>query len=141
MKNPDQPKMMIHHRQWRVYFLLLLTVWLLACTKENEPASEVNTTKINHVVLVWFKADTQTSFIDQVMKKSQKLKSIPQLQALNVGKAISSDRKIVDDTFTLGFHLSFANQTDLNTYIQHPDHIQFVEQLKPNIKKIIVYDF
>jgi hypothetical protein len=61
---------------------------------------------------------------------------------MSLGRAIASDRKIVDDSFDLGIHAVFANQQDMQTYLSHPEHIVFVNQfVKPKLEKLLVYDF
>ena len=67
---------------------------------------------------------------------------IPEIQSLSLGRAISSERKIVDDSFDLGLRLEFANQNDMETYLTHPKHIAFVDTfVKPKLAKLLVYDF
>lgn len=93
--------------------------------------------------MVWFKAGTSQADIEKIMQETKQLKDdIPQIKSLNLGRAIPSNRKIVDDSFDLGIQLQFANQADMETYLTHPKHIAFVKTfVKPKLAKLLVYDF
>lgn len=119
-----------------IYLVLLLS--LFACGQSNTD----NTASINHIVLVWLKADTSIAEINTIIEESKALKSIGGIQSLNIGTAIASERKIVDDSFSLGLHMRFANLKDMNHYLKHPRHVDFVDNfIKPKLEKILVYDF
>ncbi len=130
-------------------FLLgaVLFVWLTACSTSISTTptktEHVTTQSINHVVLVWFKQGTTKADIDEVIQETNKLPAlIPQVKAMSLGRAIASDRKIVDDSFDLGIHLTFANQQDMQAYLSDPKHIAFINKfVKPRLEKLLVYDF
>jgi hypothetical protein len=116
-----------------IYTVLLFSV--IACTPSDR-------TTINHVVLVWLKADTTPAEIDTIIAESQKLTSIDTIESLSIGTAIPSERKIVDDSFSFGMHMRFATQQDMQRYLSHPQHIKFVDTfVKPKLDKLLVYDF
>mgnify|MGYP001943301210 CR=1 FL=1 len=98
--------------------------------------------KLNHVVLIWFKAETSEAYIKTVEQESKELKKIPGVLDLQLGRAIDSKRKIVDDSFHLGLLFQFNSKSELDAYIKHPRHQKFVESyIKGKAKKIVVYDF
>jgi len=116
-----------------IYAVLLFSVF--ACSPSEKTA-------INHIVLVWLKADTTPAEIDTIIAESQKLSSIDTIQSLTIGTAIPSERKIVDDSFSFGMHMRFATQQDMQRYLAHPQHIKFVDTfVKPKLDKLLVYDF
>ena len=129
--------------------LLFLSVFLLvdltACSIQPAKTECVttHTQSINHVVLVWFKQGTTKADIDEVIQETNKLSAlIPQVKKMSLGRAIVSDRKIVDDSFDLGIHFMFANQQDMQAYLSHPKHVAFVNKfVKPRLAKLLVYDF
>lgn len=124
-----------------IFISIFLCFSLISCT--NQPTPESNAKHINHIVLVWFKAGTSQAEVDSVIRETKKLEQyIPQIQSLSLGKAISSERKIVDDSFDLGISLTFKNQADMKVYLSHPKHIAFVKTyVKPKLAKLLVYDF
>ena len=121
--------------------VVLLCLSLISCV--NQPAINSNVKPINHIVLVWFKAGVSQAEINEVIQETKTLKQyIPQIQSLSLGRAIPSDRKIVDDSFDLGIQLQFENQADMDAYLTHPKHITFVKTfIKPKLAKLLVYDF
>ena len=122
--------------RWWIYMVLILS--LVACCDSKNPTSSA----VNHVVLVWLKADTTTEEIETIISETQKLEKIGTIQSLSVGTAIPSERKIVDDSFDLGIQMRFATQQDMQTYLVDPQHVKFIDTfIKPKLQKILVYDF
>ena len=84
--------------------LLLVVVLLAGCESLPERAAD----EIQHVVLVWFNDDVSEQHIQQVIEESYALQqSIPQIRSVRIGRAIDSDRKMVDDSFDIGLVMSF----------------------------------
>jgi predicted nucleic acid-binding protein len=128
-----------------LFLSVVLLLGLTACSTQPTKTESVtiDTQSINHVVLVWFKQGTTTADIDEVIQETNKLPAlIPQVKAMSLGRSIASDRKIVDDSFDLGIHLTFSNQQDMQAYLSHPKHVTFVNKfVKPRLAKLLVYDF
>jgi hypothetical protein len=120
------------HKLKLVCLLLLVT----GCAPMNAGPS------VNHVVLVWLKADTAPEVRESIIEGSRQLKAIPGIRDLRVGKAIPSERPIVDDSFSFGILMRFDSVADMNAYLADPKHVQFVDtQVKPYLEKLLVYDF
>ena len=96
---------------------------------------------IEHVVLCWLKDKNVTDVTALLIEKSQKLRSIPGLVSFRSGDVVKSSRDIVDDSFHVGFVMGFDSKESLDSYITHPTHVSFVnEVLKPVTDKVVVYD-
>lgn len=128
-------------KQWFSLFGLFLVLHLSACSGlQTSPVD--NDASVHHVVFVWLKdSPNKAAHKQQVLVGSEQLRSILGLQSLHVGTAIPSSRKIVDDSFDVGLHMVFASEQAMNTYLKHPVHVAFVKSIKPQIKKLLVYDF
>ncbi len=128
-----------------LFLSVVLLVGLTACSTQPAKTGYVttHTQSINHVVLVWFKQGTTKADIDEVIQETNKLPAlIPQVKTMSLGRAIASDRKMVDDSFDLGIYLTFASQQDMQAYLRHPKHVAFVNKfVKPRLAKLLVYDF
>jgi len=99
-------------------------------------------TKIVHVVLLWLKEPNNEEHIRNVITATKELEQIPEIQELQVGKSIPSDRPIVDDSFDVGLTMIFDSQQSLERYLVHPKHKAAVKSvLRPLTSKILVYDF
>ena len=109
-------------------------------TKQNN-APKKHPSDIHHVVLCWLK-EVSPEIKNNILNESGNLKQIPTLKKLSFGNAIPSNRDIVDDSFDIGLLMIFESKEDMDTYIHHPIHKNFVKNtLKPYLEKVIVYDF
>ena len=97
---------------------------------------------ISHIVVFWLKEDINNSIKDTIISNANRLNQIPGLQSFHIGKMLPSERDVVDNTYDFAFNMTFNSQKDLDFYINHKIHQEFVEKnIKPNIKQIKVYDF
>lgn len=95
---------------------------------------------IHHIVLVWLKLSGSPTYRKQIINESHQLKKIPGVISVNAGRSLVSDRAIVDHSFDVGIDIAFESTEELNYYLTHPDHVQFVERIKPLVERIVVYD-
>jgi hypothetical protein len=54
--------------------------------------------------------------------------------------AESLDRPVNDRQFEVALHVVFRSLADHDLYQQHPRHLQFIEEGKPNWKQVRVFD-
>lgn len=97
-------------------------------------------TGIHHIVLVWLKLSGNPSYRQQIIAESQRLENIPGVISVNAGRSLFSNRDIVDHSFDVGLDITFETTEDLQNYLVHPDHLRFVDGIKPLIERIVVYD-
>lgn len=120
--------------------MIILCIALLACVVTAAEKTQDNT--VIHIVLIWLKDQGNQEHIQQVIDGSNQLREIPGLQEMRVGKSISSDREIVDDSFDVGLYMVFKNEIYLQRYLVHPVRQSVVKKvLIPLSKKIRVHDF
>jgi hypothetical protein len=119
--------------------ILLLT--LPGC--RGLPRGEVDPEqRIHHVVLCWLKEPGNSAQRRQLIEQTRQLRRIPGIRELRVGESIASERSIVDDSFDIGIVMTFDSESDMNWYLQHPQHRWAVqEHILPLTRKILVYDF
>ncbi len=123
---------------FKLFILTLVTMSTLSCQVLFEPPKE----RINHVVVCWLKEPGNKVQQAQLIKVSKSFKKIPGVLEVRAGKMVSSERKVVDSSYDVAILLSFETEKDLQTYLDHPDHVAAVNQiLKPLTSKILVYDF
>ena len=121
-----------------ILIVFLLSIFNSGCSVNQLHPSEQT---IQHVVLVWFKPDTSEKTVNKIIKETRKLKQISGIRDLHVGRAVPSQRSIVDASFDLGIVMSFPDKYTMNQYIHHPRHVDFVKRyVKPHVSRIIVYD-
>jgi len=95
---------------------------------------------IRHLVLLKFKADTAPAQVRAIEVAFASLASkISAVQSLEWGTNNSPEG--LTKGFTHCFNLTFADEAARATYLPHPDHLAFVEQLKPALDDVLVLDY
>ena len=95
---------------------------------------------IRHLVLLKFKADTAPAQVQAIEVAFAALASkISAVQRLEWGTNNSPEG--LAKGFTHCFKLTFADEAARATYLPHPDHLAFVEQLKPMLDDVLVLDY
>ena len=126
----------------RSTFLLITLAFIFngcCCTPVPKPTLQF---PVKHTVFIWLKEPGNLEHRQKIIEASHRFKQIPEVQDVNAGEVIASDRKIVDDSFDVGITLSFASESDMNAYLVHPKHKDAVKNiLKPLVRKIVVYDY
>ena len=96
--------------------------------------------KLQHVVCFKFKAAATAQDIKQVEGAFQALKQqILQVVTLEWGTNISQEKR--DKGFTHCFVLTFKNEKDRDTYIEHPAHKAFGKIVGPVLDDVFVIDY
>lgn len=127
---------------------MLLVLWMVlitgltGCANTVELSTRHDPSVVNHVVLLWFKADLPAQQLVKIKSGTKALAEIPGIIKLSYGKAITGKRRFVDSSFDLGVYMQFRSVAEMRAYQQHPQHVTFFQQqIKPWLKKIKVYDF
>lgn len=95
---------------------------------------------LRHVVSFKFKAGTPPESVQKLVSAFGALPSkISQIRGFEWGTDVSEEG--LAKGFTHLWVLTFDNKADLKTYIEHPDHVAFVAQLKPLLDDVFVFDF
>jgi len=96
--------------------------------------------KLNHVVSFKFKSTATPEDIKKVEEAFQALKKkISQVESLEWGTNVSKENR--DKGFTHCWILTFKNEKDRDSYIQHPEHAAFVKVALPSVDDVFVIDF
>jgi Stress responsive A/B Barrel Domain len=96
--------------------------------------------ELKHAVFLKFKDGAAKADIKKVEQAFAALPSkIDSIKAFEWGLNNSPEKK--DDGFTHCFMLTFDSEEGRKAYLPHPDHLAFVEILKPVLDKVRVLDF
>ena len=97
---------------------------------------------LQHVVLVWLKDAGNAEQRARIIEVSKSFRDIPGVLDVQAGKAITSERDIVDDSFDVGILVVVPDERRLREYLDHPIHQKAKNDvLLPLVEKILVYDF
>ena len=121
-------------------YLLTIIVSVLCAFQIQTTAAASNET-IEHIVIIWLKQPGNIHAQDTVIKASLALKTIPGVISLRSGKAVPSQRNIVDSSFDISLIISLTNKAALDAYLAHPTHKKLLEEIMmPLVDRIRVYD-
>jgi hypothetical protein len=120
---------------------LLTFIFVVLLVIQIQPVMAASSQTIEHIVIIWLQEPGNTRAQDRIIKASQSLKTIPGVISLRSGKAVPSQRKIVDSSFDVALIISFINKAALDAYLVHPAHLKLLEEtMKPLVDRIRVYD-
>ena len=99
-------------------------------------ANKVDNRGVIHTVLLWLKQPGDDTHRQQLIRASDRLRTIPGVLDIRFGEMITSERAIVDDSFDV------ADVEAMNRYLVDPVHEAVVaNEIKPLVNRILVYDF
>ena len=95
---------------------------------------------IKHIVLFKFKQGIPNSQVDSLFGEIRDLQAIiPGYQEF-IGGPYSSPEGL-DQGYTHGFIITFANAESRDTYVFHPEHDRVKEKVFPLIDGVVAFDF
>jgi hypothetical protein len=95
---------------------------------------------IKHIVCFKFKKHVSDGEIEKLKKSFFSLKNkIPGVISITGGQNNSPEN--LNKEFSHGFVITFKNEQARTEYLPHPEHQNFVSQLKPLMEDVFVIDF
>ena len=100
----------------------------------------MNMNKLHHVVLFAFKETCSQATISEIERAFAALPSrIEEIQDFRWGTDVSVENKA--QGFTHCFLVIFASEKERDRYLPHPAHQEFVSLVRPQVDKVLVFDF
>ena len=93
-----------------------------------------------HHVYFWLKNPDSAEDLAQLKEGLQKLTVIETIGMYQIGWPASTNRDVIDTTYSVSWMLMFDNLEDEEVYQHHPLHLKFVETCSHLWSKVIVYD-
>lgn len=116
--------------------VLLFALLLPACASYHR--YPVRPAVINHVVFIKL-ADPGDR--NQLIADSDRLLiEIPGVVSYYAGEHVDIGRPNVVSDYDVGLYVGFASVPDYEAYLAHPNHVQLVEDWKPRMQWLRVYD-
>lgn len=94
----------------------------------------------HHQVFFWLKSELSNSEIYEFVKGLESLIKIPLVTKGYFGKPASTNRVVVDNTYSYSLALHFKDLSEHNLYQDDPIHQNFVNQNSLKWVKVLVYD-
>jgi len=93
-----------------------------------------------HHVYFWLKNKNNSADHAKLLKGIQSLTEIEPKVQVHVGVPATTNRGVIDTTYTFSLLLIFNNLEDQEIYQNHPIHLKFVDEYADLWSKVIVYD-
>jgi hypothetical protein len=96
--------------------------------------------KVKHIGLIKFKGGTSQEQIDQVFSELMDVsENITGIEDYVSGQ--NSSPEGLDQGYTHGFVMTFADATARDSYLKHPDHEKFKAAALPHVESVVILDF
>lgn len=106
----------------------------------NSESQESQSTVVHHVVAFRFTEATTPEEIEKIVSAFRALETqISEVLSLRCGTNNSPEGLNKDCSHA--FIITFKNEQDRNTYLNHPRHQDFVNLIKPHLADAFVIDF
>ncbi|MCZ8206062.1 Dabb family protein [Gemmatimonas sp.] len=92
-----------------------------------------------HAVYFWLRPDLSEDERASFERNLQALSAIPS-QGCYIGTPASTDRPVIDRTYTWALVLLFRDMAEHDAYQVHPAHQQFVAENKSRWSRVQIYD-
>jgi len=126
---------------------LLVLAWFMAghgaADAVRVAADKADKANYVHAVVFYLKKDAPKGEADALIADAHELlEKIPTVRSLKIGlPAEKSTPKVSVKDYQVGLLCTFEDYDGLKTYLDHPQHLKYVEKHEKNLEKVLVYDF
>lgn len=93
-----------------------------------------------HHVFFWLRPELSPADIQKFENGVQSLLSIEHVQSGDIGKPSSTDRPVIDRSYSYSLLLIFRDKAGHDQYQPHPIHQKFVEDCSGLWTRVLIYD-
>lgn len=93
-----------------------------------------------HTVFFWLKNPENAADKAQLHAGIQALTNILEIKMAYIGEPATTNRGVIDASYSLSLTFIFDTKEDQDVYQTHPIHLAFVESCKHLWERVIVYD-
>lgn len=93
-----------------------------------------------HHVFFWLKPDLSASEIEKFEKGVRSLLSIEHVNRGDVGKPSTTNRPVIERSYSYSLLLIFKDKAGHDQYQPHPVHEKFVADCAPLWDRVLIYD-
>jgi Stress responsive A/B Barrel Domain. len=93
-----------------------------------------------HHVYFWLKKPVTHETRLKFENGLKKLVTIQTIVGKNLGTPATTDRGVIDSTYSYSLLLTFKSKEDQDIYQTHPIHLKFIDECEELWERVIVYD-
>jgi hypothetical protein len=94
-----------------------------------------------HHVLFWLKNPDNKEEYNQLLEGIRSLEQIEPKVAFHIGTPASTNRPVIDASYSFSLLLTFNNIEEHDIYQVHPTHLKFIEENSMLWERVLIYDF
>ncbi len=118
------------------FALVVALVLLAGCASTSHRAPRP--ALIGHIVFI--ELSDQGDYESILHDSDTMLATIPSVATYAAGRHIDTGRNTIINDYDLVIYLGFESVEDLNAYVVHDQHIDYVAKWKPRLSALRVYD-
>lgn len=131
--------------RYRLLLACLLLLVVTACRSDVEQIQNTNSeptdVMIQHTVYFYLKEDVTPDQKGEFEDGLEKLLEIAEIHQSELGvPAATEERDVTDHGYAYAIYTWFENMEDYNTYAEHPDHLEFIDEYSSLWADVKVYD-
>jgi hypothetical protein len=93
-----------------------------------------------HHVFFWFKKPVNKEIREKFEKALKELVTIETIVSYHLGIPASTNREVIDSSYTYSLLTTYKNKADQDIYQTHPKHLKFIDDCHEMWEKVVVYD-
>jgi hypothetical protein len=93
-----------------------------------------------HHVYFWLKNPESKEDFEKLIKGLEALSKVSTIQMFHIGKPATTNRDVIDRSYSVSWMLIFENGANQESYQKDPIHLKFVADCSMLWSKVIVYD-
>ncbi len=94
-----------------------------------------------HTVLFWLKKNLRSDQVAAFLDGLESLRGVPSAKAVHIGTPSSTNRPVIDRSYTYGLTVIFDDLAQHDAYQADPVHLTFVQQHSKDWERVVIYDF
>ena len=93
-----------------------------------------------HHVYFWLKKPVTEKVKAKFEKELKELVTIDQIVGKHLGIPATTNRGVIDSSYSYSLLLTFRNREDQDIYQTHPKHLKFIDECEELWERVVVYD-
>lgn len=118
----------------------LLALPTIAKSNNQAPMKEKTEGRFMHVVFFWLKDEDEVSRNKFLSELRKFIDNVDLIKTKHVGSPASTNREVIDSTWTYSLILSFESKKEQDLYQEHELHKKFIKNASSLWGKVQVYD-
>jgi hypothetical protein len=93
-----------------------------------------------HHVFFWLKKPVTIAVREKFENALKELVTVETIVSYHLGLPASTNREVIDSSYTYSLLTTYKNKKDQDIYQTHPKHLKFIEDCQELWEKVVVYD-